>query len=114
MKPFRPVTSLAKWLLRIAIFAQAVISYFHIAQNFNFQSFTFYIAALFIIFSALLIIGGFFSKHSLTIISGLGIFLLSLYELFHVYEGSFLEQDFLIYFMMGALGLFFISQGNKT
>ncbi len=115
MRPVRSASGLAKWLLRIALFAHIFTHYFSKVKGFNFSHLGFYIAAIYLLFAALLIIGGFVRKHTLTVLSGLIILLLSVFEMFRIFNDNINNpNDAIMYFLMASLGLFFLSKGNKS
>jgi hypothetical protein len=114
MRPVRSASGLAKWLLRIALFAHIFTLYFSTVKGFNFNHLGFYIAVIYLLFAALLIIGGFVRKHTLTVLSGLIILLLSVFEMFRVFNGNIISSQFIMYLLMASLGLFFLSKGNKS
>ncbi len=114
MRPVRSASGLAKWLLRIALFAYIFVLYFSTVKGFNFNYLDFYIGLIFLLFAALLVIGGFLRKHTLTVLSGLIILILSIVEMFRVFDGNMINPKFIMYLLIGALGLFFLSKGNKS
>ncbi len=114
MRPVRSASGLAKWLLRIALFAHIFVLYFSTVKGFNFSHLGFYVGFIYLLFAALLVIGGFLRKHTLTVLSGLIILILSVVEMFRVFDGNIISPKFIMYLLIGALGLFFLSKGNKS
>ncbi len=111
MKPFKAAVPLAKWLLRFALLFLVFVLYFNTVKAFHVKNISFYIAAAYILFGVLLIIGGFISKPGLTVISGLIIFGLSVYKLI-VNFGGLLDTGMLHAFILAALGFYFFARGN--
>jgi hypothetical protein len=114
MRPFRSASGLAVWILRAATFLLILSIYWTTVEQLNFKSFYFYIATIYTVFGALLFIGGLFSKHTITVLSGLILFIISIYEIFHFYQGSLLNSGLASYLLLSAIGLFFLSRGNKN
>ncbi len=112
MTPFRSLFPLVTWLLRITVGLFVYVTYFNIFKAFNFDTLNFWIATLLVIFSALLIIGGFVREHKITVISGLIIGIVTVY-LMIVNFSSFLNPGFSIYLMLATIAFFFVSRGNK-
>ncbi len=113
MKPFKTYVPIARWLLRISLTAMLFFYYFTEFKNFNLHAVNFYLAAVYIVFASLLFIGGFLSRSSLTVISSLIIFILSVYSLI-VYFPGFLNNAILAYLLPASLSLYFLSTGNES
>lgn len=114
MKTFKAGDGLAKWIMRIAVMGIAYASFFNTFMFFNMASLAFYISAAFIIFSVLLFAGGFSGNNSLTALSGLFVFLLSLLEIILIVRGNGISGKVLnTYLPLASIGLFFWSNGNK-
>jgi len=111
MKPVKSLVPLAKWLLRIALVFFIVAKYMNNIQEFNFNSIPFILAALLYIFGFLLIAGGFMGKANLTVVSGLAIFIVSVFQIIGALQASHFEA-FTLYLLQGAIGFYFMSRGN--
>jgi hypothetical protein len=111
MKPFNGGKPVANWLLRISLIAILCVLYFNIASTLNFRNLSFIIAILALIFGALNIVGGVLSRPGLTILSGLIIFLLSLYKLVISFNGR-LDSYFALQLVPLSLGFYFFAYGN--
>jgi hypothetical protein len=112
MRPVKSFFPLASWLLRVAVVLFAIMKYFHVVKTFDFSSLAFYAGVLQILFSFLLFIGGFFSKHTITVISSLVVFLVTLYHAVVVASAGFsLELATLI--LYGSVALYFLTSGNE-
>ena len=112
MKPLKTTIPLSRWLLRICLAAFVFFTYFDTFIEMSFNGLGFYFAALYIIFGALLIIGGFLPKHSMTVISGLVIFILSVYQLIKSFSGE-INEYLLVYLLPASIAFFFLSTGNN-
>lgn len=112
MKPFKSILPISRWILRITLFAYLVMVHFTLLQTLNFSSLQFYFASVYILFSALLIIGGIFSQ-GLTVLSSLVIFILALYQLVVSFAGS-ITSGTVLFLIPISISLFFISSGNKS
>ncbi len=103
---------MAKWLLRISILV--FLFYYHLSvfASFNFNFPGFYVSSLYIIFGVLLFIGGFINTATLTVVSGLIIFILSTYKIIILFDGN-LSNHVIMYLMPASIGFYFFSRGNK-
>jgi hypothetical protein len=112
MKPFHSGKTLANWLLRFALMAILWVLYFNAASTWNFLSLLFIMAITALCFGILNIMGGLLSKPGLTVVSGLVIFILSIYKLIVSFNGSF-DQSFALHLVPLALGFHFFVVGNE-
>lgn len=110
MKPKKGLLPLANWLLRISAALILFDYYFSQFERFSFNSLEYFIAFAMIISAAALIIGGFLRKHTVTVVSGLIICLLSV--LMILLDG-FTFDLFLMHFAPASLGFYFFARGNK-
>ncbi|MBN2613855.1 MAG: hypothetical protein JXB00_20020 [Bacteroidales bacterium] len=113
MKPLKTTTPLARWLLRICLAAFLFFTYFSLFKSFNLKSIDFYFAAVYFVFGALIIVGGFLKNHSLTVISGLIIFLLSVYQFIKSFSGE-LNAGIMVYLLPASIAFYFLSTGNDS
>ncbi|RPH32511.1 MAG: hypothetical protein EHM93_09140 [Bacteroidales bacterium] len=112
MQPLKSGQVIALWFLRITLALYLFFDNIYSLRQISFESLRFYIAFAFVIFAILLLVGGFLSKPGLTVISGLIIFLLSAYQLFVSYGGTF-DVGLILYLFPLSIGFFFLCQGNK-
>jgi len=112
MQPFKYGQVVAQWLLRLTLVLYLFLGNINGLSRINFESVRFYITLAFIIFSVLLLVGGFLSKPGLTVISGLVIFLLSVYQLVISFDGR-IDVNLVLYLFPLSIGFFFLCQGNK-
>jgi hypothetical protein len=113
MKPVRFLLPLSTFLLRVGVAFFIFVMYFHHVLDFNFEQVQFYISSLFSIFGVLLVMGVFAKRHTLTVLSALILFLLSLYELF-TFTGDWVTINFSAILFMALIALFFLSYGDKN
>jgi hypothetical protein len=111
MEPMKSFMPLAKWLFRIAVALIVYSAFLDTALTFSFKGTGFYLALLMVIFSVLLIIGAFLKKSSMTVISGLAILVVSVIVM--VSDGISLNS-IIANFATGAIGFFFMANGNKA
>lgn len=112
MKPAKALFPFAIWMLRISLPVIAYIFFLDTVKTFKFNDLQFYIAAAFTLFSIFLFVGGFMSKHTLTIFSALVLLGISLYEAFYCFFDK-LNSSFALFMLIAAAMLLFISIGNK-
>jgi len=111
MKPFQSGKFFASWLLRLTVVWFIYTRYFNSFTGFDFKSFNFYVSTVFVIFAILLIVGGVIQKPSLTVVSGLAIFILPVVQLIRSFPDNW-SETLLIYLLPIAVGFYFFSSGN--
>jgi len=111
MKPFKSVLPFATWMLRITFAAYIFISNVKGVNPINPESINFYLSLAMLILSVLLIVGGFMSKQTITVLSALVIGLILAYRLVIPFPDliatSTFKQLLLIF-----LSFFFVARGN--
>jgi hypothetical protein len=112
MQPFKYGQVIAMWLLRITLVLYLFLGNINNLRQISFDKIQFYISFGFVIFAVLLLVGGFLSKPGLTVISGLIIFLLSVYQLVISFGGR-IDVSLVMYLFPLSIGFFFLCQGNK-
>lgn len=114
MRPMKSAVPFAKWLLRFSLITFIFAMFFDVIDSWNFTDINYLISFGFIAASVLLIIGGFFASNTLTVISGILIFLLALGSIIFSYidTGKF-SNIILIYLMPAAIGFYFFARGNN-
>lgn len=113
MKPLKGIVPLAMWLMRIAILLFVYVAFFESINLLNFKVLEFYISAAFTLFSVLLLVGGFLKTSSLTVISALFLFILSIYKIVDISSGG-LGLTLAMFGLFATISLFFMAAGNKT
>jgi len=112
MKPLKSGSALAYWLLRIALLFFLFTIFYGEIGNFNFRNLESYFAVAFVVLGALLFIGGFMAKPTLTVISGLLIALLSSYSLFVQFKSG-LNASIASFVLVFSIGFYFTCVGNQ-
>jgi len=112
MRPAKGLFPFAAWMLRISMPVIAYTTFLDTVKTFDFGELQFYIAMAFTLFSVFLFVGGFMSKHTLTMISALVLLGISLYEAFHFLTDN-LNPTFALFLLTAAAMLLFLSVGNK-
>ena len=108
MKPIKSLLPVSIWLMRIGLLLFAYSEYFKTFTKFHLDNLHFYIAALFIISAAIIFITGFISRATLTVISGLVIALISVYNIIVNIDGG-LDSMLIINVIIGSLAIYFLS-----
>jgi hypothetical protein len=110
MKPLKSFVPLAKTLLRITAAILIGALYFDRLTNPDLTSVYWFISVVIVIFSGLLLIGGFLKSASLTVVSGLIICILSIIMMFM--HG--IDIDALVtHIAPAAIGFYFLARGNR-
>jgi hypothetical protein len=109
MTPWKSFAGIAKWTIRISLAIFIYTRFFHTLLTFNVNEINFYFALGFIITGFLMLAGGF--KQTLTVVAGLVIFLLSVFQIILSYNG--VTTGFAQWLLVGSIGLYFLATGNK-
>ena len=112
MRPAKALFPFAAWMLRISMPVIAYTTFLETVKTLDFSDLQFYIATVFTLFSVFLFIGGFMTKHTLTMFSALVLLGISLYEAFHFLSEK-LNPIFALFLLTAAAMLLFLSIGNK-
>lgn len=113
MKPFKSGTFLATWLLRFLLAWFVFKNYAYTFADFDFNNFNFYVSAVYLLGAVLLIIAGFMKNTSLTVLTGLTLFVLPIVQLIRNFPADFSNQ-LLIFLLPIACGFYFFSSGNQS
>jgi hypothetical protein len=111
MNPWKSFTILAAWLMRIAMMLIIFSYFFNIAMRLDLSDYRFFIAALFLVFGLLLFVGGFLSRHTMTVVSALVLLILSILQAYWNFSG--VTSAFALWLLMCSCSLYFLSHGNK-
>lgn len=112
MKPAKGLYPFAAWLIRLTMLLFAWVVYKPVVETLDFSEPTFYIAAIFSLFSILLFVGGFLTKPAMTVISAFFLFGISVYEM----VVNFSDEPgpvMVLYFLSAGSMLLIFSSGNK-
>lgn len=112
MKPIKSIEGFAKWMLRSSVLLFIIFYFYETVKTFNFESVYYLITLIFFVFGVLLFAGGFRKNASLTVISGLMVFLISLFFIARGYHGLIMDRNLIVYIFPASVGLFFLSKGN--
>lgn len=111
MKPIKSAHSLAKWLLRIASAMLVYSQYFKTFQRFSFNNLDYFIAFVMVIVTIFFVVGGFLKNSSITVVSSLILFILSLILIIiSGFQFSVIIENIGIL----SISLFFVARGNKS
>lgn len=112
MKPVKALLPLSIWLLRIATLLLIFQMHWFDLKDLQFSHPGFILALIFVVIALMVIAGGLFAKPWMTIIAGIFLFGLSVYEIFLIqHEG--LRLSGMAYLVLASLGLFFVANGNN-
>ena len=112
MRPWKNLSGLASWMMRLAVLMIVALIFQASIMAFNLQSLHFYLAAAFVLAAIFLVIGGFFSRHTTTMLAAMALVVLSGLHAYWAFAG--LNVTFARYILLAAVSLHFISNGNKN
>lgn len=116
MKPLKNLEKVSLWLLRIGVVFLFIALYGKQVDNWAFDNYRWVINMVYLLSSVLLFIGGFLRQSTLTIICGLLIAGISIYQIVPIVADgkiSFFDPTLFQYLVITGLGLLFASAGNK-
>jgi hypothetical protein len=116
MKPLKNLEIASLWLLRIGIVFLFIAMYGKTISMWAFDNFRWIINMVYLIASFSLFIGGFIKKSTLTIVSGLIITAISIYQIVPIVADgsiSIFDPSLFQYLVMAGLGMLFAAVGNK-
>jgi len=112
MKPLKSGLTFANWLLRIALGIYIAVIFVHVLKGLEFSDKSFYIALSFTVFGILLFLGGFSSKPTITVVSGLFISGLSIYKIILLFSST-LNPQLATFMVILSIGFYFVCSGNQ-
>ncbi len=112
MKPFKSGAVIAAWLLRIMLAWFIYRHFFPSLSHIDLRSFDFYMGTAYLLFGLLLLAGGFLQKPTLTVISGLAIFILPIVQFIRIFPDD-IGKDLLLYLIPLSVGFCFFTSGNN-
>lgn len=110
MKPITAALPIANWIFRGSVLLYLILFYYEKIIVVHFNSFTDVLYFVYVLSGVLLFVGGFLSKPTLSIISGVFLFLCTLYFMFTHLPGEFTKPHilaFLVYLWPAGVGLYF-------
>lgn len=108
MQPIKALLPVSIWLMRIGLILYAYDEYFKTFTKFKLDRVDFYIAFLFLIFSAIIFVTGIKKRASLTVISGFVITLISIYNVINVIDGG-LDTGLILNFVIAGIAVYFLA-----
>jgi hypothetical protein len=110
MKPIKSIFGFSKWVLRFAITLAIYFSFINTFLNFNVNTLSFYIALAYFISITLIIIGGFSSSQTLSVLGGLFLSILCIIQIIITFNGLTAALAYQLLILAG--GLIFVSDGK--
>lgn len=108
MQPIKALLPVSVWLMRTGLLLFAYEEYFKRFSKFQLSKVEFYIAALFLIFSAIIFVTGFVKKATLTVVSGFVITIISLYNIINAIDGG-LDTALILNLLIAGIAIYFLS-----
>jgi len=108
MKPIKALYPVSIWLMRIGLLLFAYSEYFKTFSNFYLDEFQFYVATLYLLAAVVIFITGFVYRATLTVLSGLVITLVSVYNIIDMLDGG-LSSGLIVQVIIAAIAIFFLS-----
>ena len=108
MQPIKALLPVSVWLMRTGLVLYAYEEYFKTFTKFHLDKVDFYIAAFFLIFSAIIFVTGFIRRSALTVISGFVITLISIYNIIDTIDGG-LDQALILNFLIAGIAIYFLA-----
>lgn len=112
MQPLKSARRIANWLFRISFLLFGVLSNWKTSASFNLNSKSSVLGLVFMVLSILLFIGGFMKKHTMTVVSALGLVCLCVLQIILSWNGS-ISQDFAAQMIIGSVAFYFLANGNS-
>ncbi|MEE0972835.1 MAG: hypothetical protein U0L34_01725 [Paludibacteraceae bacterium] len=116
MKPLKNLELASLWLLRIGIVFLFIAMYGKSIDKWAFDNYRWIINMVYLLSSITLFIGGFLRKSTVTIIAGLLIAAISIYQIVPIVADgkiSFFDPTLFQYIVMTGVGMLFASIGNR-
>jgi hypothetical protein len=115
MKPITAALPIANWIFRGSILIYLLLLYFDKIVVVNFKNFGDVMYFVYVLSGLLLFIGGFLSKPTLSIITGVLLFLCTIYFMVTHLPADFTRiqiSSFLVYLWPAGIGLYFAGSGG--
>ncbi len=112
MKPVKALLPLSIWLLRISTLLLILQMYWFDLKDLQLTHPGFIMAVIVVVIALMVIAGGLFAKPWMTILAGIFLFGLSVYEIF-IFQHEGLRLSGMAYLALASLGLFFVANGNN-
>jgi len=112
MKPLKTATILALWLMRLSLITLIFLTFGSETLAFEYKSKEFYVATSFVVFSFLLLVGGFMPKSTLTVVSGFFLAAICLYSIL-IQISNGINVSIATFLIIFSVSFFFVCNGNK-
>lgn len=113
MKPFKPLSPFSGWLLRVGVFLVAFANIWPSFKSLSLSTVSSLAAIAYLVFAVLLFCGGFLKKHTLTMVSGFLLIVLSGWMAYNSSTGSLYGVVMTSYVLVGFVGFHFFVNGNN-
>jgi len=113
MKPFKSLSPFSGWLLRAGVLSVAFANIWPSFKSLSISKVGSLAAIAYLVFAVLLFWGGFVKKHTLTMVSGFLIMVLSGWIAYNTFIGSLFGVVTASYVLVGFVGFHFFVNGNK-
>ncbi len=116
MKPLKNFETVSLWFIRIGIVFLFIAMFGKQVDKWDFDNYRWIINMVYLCSSVLLFIGGFLRQSTLTIISGLILAGISVYQIVPIVSDgriSFFDPTLFQYIVLAGVGLLFSSVGNR-
>ena len=112
MEPLKNIMPVTHWLFRVAMLIHGILYHWKSVKAFGFDK-TFFISLVWFVLSIGLFAGGFMKTTTVTVISSLGLVILSFYYIITDFNGDFsltLSTQLLVL----SIAFYFLANGNKS
>ncbi len=116
MKPIKNLELASYWMLRVGIVFLFIAMYGKSIGKFDYDNYRWIINMVYLCSSFSLFVGGFVKKTTVTIVSGLILAAISIYQIIPIVADgkiSFFDPALFQYIMLTGMGMLFASVGNK-
>ena len=113
MKPFKSLSPFSGWLLRVGVLLVALANIWPSFKSLSLSTVSSLIALAYLVFAGLLFWGGFLKKHTLTMVSGFLLMVLSGWIAYNSSIGNLFGVVMASYILVGFVGFHFFVNGNN-
>ncbi len=112
MAPFRSLSLVSSWLLRLSVIAIVFFSYKEQLLQFDYKNTPLYYAIAILLLSVVLLLGGFVRNEVITMLSSIILLGICIYKIYINYDATFNSQ-ILLYSIIATISIHFMGRGNK-
>lgn len=109
MKSAAPI---ANWMFRVSFLLYGILYNWEVFNTLAFTSKSFVLAAIFIVLSVLLFVGGFMKTTTMTVLSALGLVCLSVSHIIIQWNGN-ISQALAVQLLILSVAFYFLASGNN-